>query len=86
MIGFFKKLFGSKTAEATQPESAPYKVETKPFEDLADIAIAQRPTPVAEQATEAMVESVKSAPAKKARAKKPAAAKKPRKPKQPKQS
>ncbi len=85
MIGFFKSLFGNKQAE-TKVEEAPYKVEAKPVEDLADIAIAQRPTPIAQQATEAMVESVKPAPAKKARAKKPATAKKPRKPKQPKQS
>lgn len=80
MLGLLKKLFGSKPAEATQ--EAPYKVESKPVEDLADIAIAQRPAPVAEApvveaATQAMVESV--APAKKPRAKKPAAAKKPRK-------
>ena len=75
MIGFFKKLFGSKTAEATQPEAAPYKVETP---------VVAEPAPVDEQASQAMVESV--APAKKPRAKKPAAAKKPRKPKQPKQS
>ena len=49
MIGFFKKLFGSKTAEATQPEAAPYKVETP---------VVAEPAPVAEQASQAMVESV----------------------------
>jgi hypothetical protein len=60
MIGFIKKLFGAKPAEATQLEAAPYKVE-----------VAPAPTPVAEQATQAVVESI--APAKKPAAKKPAA-------------
>ena len=92
MFGFIKKLFGSK-AETTQAEECPYKVESKPVEDLADIAIAQRPTPVAEKATEAAVKSVanpaaKKAPAKKAPAKKTAPKKqggnKPKKPKAPK--
>jgi len=74
MIKFFKKLFGSKS-EATQPEAAPYKVETP------------EPSPIVEQATQAAVESI----AKPAKAKKPAGAKKassgqkkPRKPKAPK--
>jgi hypothetical protein len=71
MIKFFKSLFGGKT-EAT-PEAAPYKVEEP----------APAPTPVAEQATQAVVESI--APAKKKpAAKKAAAAKKPRAPKAPK--
>ncbi len=57
---------------------------------MADIAIAQRPAPVSEKATEAVVESIaqpakataKKAPAKKAAPKKEAAPKKPgRKPK-----
>ncbi len=86
MINFFKKLFGAKPAEV-QAE-APYKVEAKPVEDLADIAIAQRPTPVAEKATEAVVASIE--PAKKRAPKKQGAPKKqtggkPRKPKAPKQ-
>ena len=88
MLGLLKKLFGGKPAEATQPEAAPYKVEAKPVEDLADIAIAQRPSPVVEKATEAAVESIakpaKKAPAKKAPAKKPAGEKKPRAPRKPK--
>jgi hypothetical protein len=63
MIGFIKKLFGSTPAEATQPEAAPYKVETAPA-----------PTPVAEKATEAVVKSV-AKPAKKTTPKKPANAK-----------
>jgi hypothetical protein len=61
MIGFIKKLFGSTPAEATQPEAAPYKVETAP-------------APVAEKATEAVVKSVAN-PAKKTTPKKPANAK-----------
>ena len=72
MIGFFKKLFGAKPVE-TQPEAAPYKVET--------------PTPAAEKATEAVVASI--APAKPKAPKKPNGPKKqggnkPRKPKAPK--
>ncbi len=87
MFGFIKKLFGGKAE--TQAE-CPYKVETPAPQDLADIAIAQRPapTPVAQKATEAAVKSVaKPAKAKKPAspkpaAKKPAGAKKgPRKPK-----
>ena len=69
MINFFKNLFGSKPAEAVV--EVPYKVEEP------------APSPVAEQATQAVVESIapaKKAPAKKAPAKKPAA-KKPRAPK-----
>jgi hypothetical protein len=69
MIKFFKSLFGSK-AEAA-PEVAPYKVEEP------------APTPVAEQATQAVVESI--APAKKKpAAKKAPAAKKPKAPRKPK--
>ena len=78
MLNALKKLFGIKAAEkveVTQPEAAPYKVETQAVAEPA-------PTPVAEQASQAMVESV--APAKKPRAKKPAAAKKPKAPKAPK--
>ena len=65
MINFIKKLFGSKPVETVA--EVPYKVE------------AAAPTPVAEQATQAVVESI--APAKKPAAKKPKA---PRKPKAPK--
>lgn len=75
MLNALKKLFGMKSAETTQPEAAPYKIET-PAPAVSN--------PVIETATQAMVESV--TPAKKPRAKKPAAAKKPRKPKAPKQS
>jgi monoamine oxidase len=72
MINFFKNLFGSKPAEPAV--EVPYKVE-----EPAPVA-----TPVAEQATQAVVESIapaKKAPAKKAPAKKAPAAKKPRTPK-----
>ena len=81
MINFIKNLFGSKPVETVS--EVPYKVETKSWEDTSDIALAQRPTPVAEQASQAVVESIapaKKAPAKKVAAKKPAA-KKPRTPK-----
>lgn len=65
MINFFKKLFGSKP-EATQPEAAPYKVET---------------TSVVEQATQAVVESIAPVVEKPVKAKKAPAPKKPRAPK-----
>lgn len=65
MINFIKNLFGSKPVETVA--EVPYKVE------------AVAPTPVAEHATQAVVESI--APAKKAAAKKAPAAKKPRAPK-----
>jgi hypothetical protein len=65
MINFFKNLFGSKPVETVA--EVPYKVE------------AVAPTPVAEQATQAVVESI--APAKKPAPKKAPAAKKPRTPK-----
>jgi hypothetical protein len=70
MIKFFKTLFGSKPAVEAQPEAVPYKVETP------------APTVVAEQASQAVVESIK--PAKKPAAKKASAPKKPRAPKKPK--
>lgn len=74
MIKFIKSFF-SKKEEAPTPE-VPYKVETP------------APTPVAEQATQAVVESIvpakKKPAAKKAVAKKAPAAKKPRAPKAPK--
>jgi hypothetical protein len=69
MINFIKNLFGSKPVETVS--EVPYKVE------------AVSPTLVAEQASQAVVESIvpaKKAPAKKAPAKKPAV-KKPRAPK-----
>jgi len=65
MINFIKNLFGSKPVETVA--EVPYKVE------------AVAPTPVAEHATQAVVESI--APAKKAAAKKAPPAKKPRTPK-----
>jgi|Laugrespbdmm15dd_1035085.scaffolds.fasta_scaffold01830_4 hypothetical protein len=65
MINFIKNLFGSKPVETVA--EVPYKVE------------AVAPTPVAEQATQAVVESI--APAKKPAAKKSPAVKKPRTPK-----
>jgi hypothetical protein len=82
MLNALKKLFGIKQAEAPAAE-VPYKVEARSFEDTSDIAIAQRPNPVAEQASEAVIASIpaKKAPAKKAPAKKTPAAKKPRAPK-----
>jgi hypothetical protein len=70
MIGFIKKLFGSKPAEAATASEVPYKVE-----------VPVTPTPVAEKAAEAVVKSI-AKPAKKPVPKKPAATKKaPRKPK-----
>jgi hypothetical protein len=65
MINFIKNLFGSKPVETVA--EVPYKVE------------AVAPTPVAEQATQAVVKSI--APAKKPAAKKAPAVKKPRAPK-----
>jgi hypothetical protein len=83
MINFFKNLFGSKPVE-TVPE-VPYKVET-PVVDTADIALAQLPAggaAIANQATQAVVESM--APAKKPAAKKaPAKKPTPKKPRVPK--
>jgi len=76
MLGFIKKLFGSKVEEAAAP--VPYKVEEPE---------APKATSVVEQASEIMVKSVakapaKQAPKKQAAPKKPAGAKKgPRKPK-----
>jgi len=78
MLGLIKKLFGAKPAEATQPEAAPYKVETPAAAPVA--APDPAPTPVAEKATEAVVQSIakpaKKAPVKKAAPKKEAAPKK----------
>ena len=83
MFNKIKEFFTGKPAEVVA--EAPYKVEAKSFEDTSDIAIAQRPTPVAVQASEAMVTSVapvaEAKPAKKPAAKKAPAAKKPRAPK-----
>jgi hypothetical protein len=72
MFKKIKEFFVGKTQEVAV--EVPYKVEVAP-------------TPVAEQATQAVVESIaKPAPAKKATAKKAPAAKKPRAPKKPKAS
>jgi len=74
MLKLLAKLFGAKPAAPAEAE-APYKVEAPAVKEEAPA------TPVAEKATQAVVESI--APAKKPRAKKPAAPKKPstRKPK-----
>jgi hypothetical protein len=69
MLKAIKKLFGIKPAETPAAE-VPYKVETPAV------------SPVAEQASQAVVESI--APAKKPAAKKTPAAKKPRAPRKPK--
>lgn len=70
MFGFIKNLFGTAPKAETTTE-VPYKVE-KPFEDTSDIALAQRPAPVAE---------APKAEAPKAPAKAPVKAKAPAKPK-----
>jgi hypothetical protein len=80
MFKQIKEFFTGKPAEVVA--NVPYKVEA--IVDTADIAIAQLPTPVVEQAVQAVVEPV--APAKKPAAKKTVAkktpvAKKPRAPK-----
>jgi len=67
MLHHIKKLFGIKTKEQVQPES-PYKVEAPV-------------TPVADDITRAMLESIPTSAKKKSAAKKTPAAKKPRKPK-----
>jgi hypothetical protein len=64
MFGFIKKLFG--TAPKAETTEAPYKVEA-PVVDLADIAIAQKPAPVAEAPKEAPKAEAKKEPAKKPR-------------------
>ena len=69
MIKFIKSFFTKK--EATQPEAAPYKVETPAVSAVSEVA------------TQAVVESIKPAK-KKPAAKKAPAAKKPRTPKAPK--
>jgi hypothetical protein len=66
MLNQIKKLFGI-SPKAEVPAEAPYKIELP------------APTPVAEQASQAVVESI--APAKKKPAAKKVAAKKPRVPK-----
>lgn len=76
MFSLLKKIFGSKPKEETQPEAAPYKVET---------VVSAEPTPVAEKAAEAVIKSVakpaKKAAPKKSQGSKPATKKGPRKPK-----
>ena len=72
MIGFIKKLFGAKPAEVVA--EVPYKVDAPVVETA--------PTPVAQQATEAVVKSIApAAPAKKPAPKKQQFAKKPAAPK-----
>lgn len=63
MLSLLKKLFGGKQEE-TKVAEVPYKVE----------APAPAPTPVAEQATQAAVESIKPAKKKPAPKKAPAKA------------
>lgn len=76
MFSLLKKIFGAKPKDDTQPEAAPYKVET---------AVSAEVTPVAAAATEAVVKSVakpaKKAAPKKSQGTKPATKKGPRKPK-----
>ena len=90
MFGFIKNLFG--TAPKAETTEVPYKVET-PVVDHADIAVAQRPAPVAEapKAEAPKAEAPKAeAPKAPAKAKAPAkpktspASKKPRAPRKPK--
>jgi hypothetical protein len=73
MFNKIKEFFTGKPAEPVKEvvAEAPYKVEVKSFEDTSDIAIAQRPAPVAKTAP------VEAAPAKTPAVKKPAAPKKP---------
>ena len=40
MLGLLKKLFGGKPAEATQPEAAPYKIETAPVVETVKVETA----------------------------------------------
>lgn len=77
MLGFFKKIFGTKPTVNPCPD-VPYKVETPAVSGTA------------EKATEAVVASIAPTPteapkAKAPKAKKPAGAKKPRAPRKPKQ-
>lgn len=84
MFNKIKEFFTGKH-DVVAPGGVPYKVEAKSWEDTSDIALAQRPIPVAVQASEAMVTSV--APVAEAKpAKKSAAKKAPRKPRTPKAS
>ena len=93
MFNKIKEFFTGKPAEVVA--EAPYKIETKSWEDTSDIALAQRPTPeelkvVAEMADaihdtgKPVVPAAKKTVAKKAPAKKAPAARKPRAPKAPK--
>ena len=90
MFKAIKEFFTGKPAEPVKEvvAEAPYKVEVKTFEDTSDIALAQRPAPVAETAP---APTPAKAPAKTpAKAKAPAkpktspAPKKPRAPRKPK--
>ena len=75
MFGFLKKLFGFAPTETAA--QAPYKVEAKPVEDLADVAVAQRPAPAAAPApapaAKATPKPAAKTPAKKQGGSKPAA-------------
>jgi hypothetical protein len=77
MIGFFKKLFGrdadtnKEAGVQIEQVSSPYKVET-PVVDLADIAIAQRPEPVATATAPAVATTPKKQSAPKKQGAKPA--------------
>lgn len=84
MFGFIKNLFG--TAPKAETTEVPYKVET-PVVDHADIAVAQRPAPVAEAPKVEAPKSPTKAPAKAKAPAKPKtspAPKKPRAPRKPK--
>ncbi len=86
MLNALKKLFGIKAAEKTA--EAPYKVETPAQTYEEHKSVKSVTSPVAEQATEAVVTSIEPAkkkPAKKAGAPKKQGANKPRKPRAPKQ-
>jgi hypothetical protein len=84
MFKRIKEFFTGKTVEVVE---VPYKVESSvKYEDIKPQAVVLTPaTPVADRATQAVVESL--VPAKKSQAKKPASAKKvaATKPKQPRQ-
>ena len=87
MLHHIKKLFGIKPKEAPEPIKYEDQIQSKIAISFPDSSVApykvETPTPVAVQASEAMVESV--APAKKKpAAKKAPAPKKPRAPKKPK--
>ena len=77
MFKAIKEFFTGKPVEPVKEvvAEAPYKVEVKTFEDTSDIALAQRPAPVAETAPAPAKAPAKAAAPKKAPAKKPAGTK-----------